>query len=88
LGIKALLTYRTELYGSWVICLFEIFTPQRLAIHLALHQQAADELGRNLLGGAGEKGWGEVLGEGGGYGSGFGDGTEVVVVDLTKLSAK
>jgi len=25
---------------------------------LALHQQAADELGGNLLGGAGEEGWG------------------------------
>jgi len=38
---------------------------------LALHQQAADELGCNLLGGAGEEGWGEVLGGLGGYGSGF-----------------
>jgi len=28
---------------------------------LALHQQAADELGGNLLGGAGEEGLGEVL---------------------------
>jgi len=27
---------------------------------LALHQQAADEFGRNLLGGAGEKGWGSA----------------------------
>ena len=35
------------------------------------HQQAADELGGNLLGGAGEEGLGEVLGERGGYGSGF-----------------
>jgi len=38
---------------------------------LAFHQQAADEFGCNLLGGAGEEGLGEVLGEGGGYGSGF-----------------
>ena len=29
-----------------------------------------DELGGNLLGGAGEEGVGEVLGERGGYGSG------------------
>jgi hypothetical protein len=42
---------------------------------LALHQQAADELGGNLLGGAGEEGVGEVLGEVGGYGEGFGDGS-------------
>jgi len=39
---------------------------------LALHQQAADELGGNQLGGAGEVGLGEVLGERGGYGSGLG----------------
>ena len=36
-----------------------------------LHQQAADELGGNLLGGAGEEALEEVLGERGGYGSGF-----------------
>jgi len=50
---------------------FHHHTPQQLAIGLALHQQAADELGCNLLGGAGEEGWGEVLGGLGGYGSGF-----------------
>jgi len=33
-------------------------TPQQLAILLAFYQQAADELRRNLLGGAGEEGWG------------------------------
>ena len=38
---------------------------------MALHQQAADEVGGNLLGGAGEEGVGEVLGGRGGYGSGF-----------------
>ena len=38
---------------------------------LAPYQQAADELGSNLLGGAGEEGLREVLGERGGYGSGF-----------------
>ena len=36
-----------------------------------LHQQAADEVGGNLLGGAGEELLGEVLGERCGYGSGF-----------------
>ena len=36
-----------------------------------LHQQAADQLGGNLLGGAAEEGLGEVLGKGGGYGSCF-----------------
>jgi hypothetical protein len=42
---------------------------------LALHQQAAYELGGNLLGGAGEEALGEgwvVLGGRGGYGSGYG----------------
>jgi len=38
---------------------------------LALQQQAADELGGDQLGGASEEGLGEVLGERGGYGSGF-----------------
>jgi len=51
---------------------FHNHAPQQLAIHLALHQQVADELGCNLLGGAGEKGLGEVTGGRGGYGSGIG----------------
>ena len=60
---------------------FHNHAPQQLAIRLALHQQAADELGGNLLGGAGEEGMGEVLGELGGYGrdgygSGFGKSAE------------
>ena len=37
----------------------------------SLHQQAADELGRDDLGGAAEEGLGEVLGKRGGYGSGL-----------------
>jgi len=41
---------------------------------LALHQQAADQLGGNELGGAGEEGLGEMfwelLGRRGGYGNG------------------
>jgi len=44
-----------------------------LAIVLASHQQAADQLRRNQLGGAGE-GWGERWEGRGGYWSGLGDG--------------
>jgi len=44
--------------------------PQQLAIRLAFHQQAADQLGGYLLGGAGEEGVVELLGLGG-CGSGF-----------------
>ena len=51
---------------------FHNHAPQQLASGLAFHQQAADQLGGNLLGGAGEEGLGEVLGGRGGYGSGFG----------------
>ena len=39
-----------------------------LSIRLALHQQAADQLGGNMLGGAGEEALGEVLGGRIGYG--------------------
>jgi len=50
---------------------FHHHAPQQLPSGLVFHQQAADQLGCNLLGGAGE----EALGEGweglGGYGSGF-----------------
>ena len=49
---------------------FHNHAPQQLAIRLAFHQQAADEVGGDLLGGAGEEGLGEVLGGRGGYGSG------------------
>ena len=49
---------------------FHNHAPQQLASGLAFHQQAADELGGNLLGGAGEEGLGEVLRGRGGYGSG------------------
>jgi hypothetical protein len=41
---------------------------EQLAIGFPFHQQAADELGGDLLGGAGEEGLPEVLGEVGGYG--------------------
>ena len=46
--------------------------PQKLAIRLALHQQATNELGGYLLCGTGEEGLGKGLGERGGYESGFG----------------
>jgi hypothetical protein len=36
-----------------------------------LHQQTANRLRGDLIGGATEEGYGEVLGELGGYGSGF-----------------
>jgi len=49
---------------------FHDHTPQQLPSGLAFHQQAADELGGNLLGRAGEEGLGEVLGRRCGYGSG------------------
>jgi len=35
--------------------------PKQLAALLAFHQEAADELRGNQLGGAGKKEWGEVL---------------------------
>ena len=50
---------------------FHNHAPQKLTWALALHQQAADQLGSNLLGGAGKEGVGEVLGGRGGYGGGF-----------------
>jgi len=50
---------------------FHKYAPQQLPSGLAFHQQAADQLGCNLLGGSGEEGWGEVTGGRGGYGSGF-----------------
>jgi len=51
---------------------FHHHAPQQLPSGLAFHQQAADQLGCNLLGGAGEEGLGEVLGGRGGYWSGLG----------------
>ena len=50
---------------------FHHHPPEQLAIGLAFHQQAADEVGGDLLGGAAEEGLGEGLGKRGGYGSGF-----------------
>jgi len=51
---------------------FHNHAPQQLAIRLALHQQAADQLGGNELGGAGEEGLRECWEGLGGYGSDFG----------------
>ncbi len=45
--------------------------PQQRAISLAFHQQGADELGGDDLGGAGEEGLRERSEERGGYGSGL-----------------
>ena len=53
---------------------FHIHAPQQLAMCLAFHQQAANQLGGNLLGRAVEEGLGEgweLLGGRGGYGSGL-----------------
>jgi len=49
---------------------FHKYAPQQLTIRLAFHQQAADELGGDELGGAGEEALGKVLDERGGYMSG------------------
>jgi len=38
---------------------FHKYAPQQLAIGLAFHQQAADELGGDHFGRVGEEGWGE-----------------------------
>ena len=46
---------------------FHNHAPQQAAVHLALHQQAADELGGDDLSGAGEVVRGEVFGGRGGY---------------------
>jgi hypothetical protein len=45
--------------------------------HSQLQQQGSDEVGVNLLSRAGEEGWGELLGERGGYGGGFGGENEI-----------
>jgi len=51
---------------------FHHHAPQQLPSGLAFHQQAADELGCNLLGGSGEEGLRECWEVPGGYGSGLG----------------
>jgi hypothetical protein len=49
---------------------FHNHAPEQLSRSLAFHQQAADELGGDLLGGAGEEGLEKVLAKRGGYWSG------------------
>ncbi len=49
---------------------FHNHSPEQLAIGLAFHYQAADQLRCHHLSGAGEEGLGEVLGGRGGFGSG------------------
>jgi len=49
---------------------FHHHAPQQLPSRLAFHQQAADQLGGDDLGGSGEEALGEVTGGRGGYGSG------------------
>ena len=51
---------------------FHNHAPQEVAIGLAFHQQAADEVGGNNLGGAGEEGLGEGWEVVDGFGSGLG----------------
>jgi len=46
--------------------------------YVVIDQHAADELGGDQLGGAGEEGLGEVLVERGGYGSGYGRWVEAI----------
>jgi len=54
------------------------FSRQLHDIHLALHQQAADELGNQLIGWAGEECLG-VCWEGlSGYGNGYGEWAEAI----------
>ena len=55
---------------------FHNHAPQQRTRGLALHQQAANEVGGDLLGGATEEGVKEGLGKGGGYGSGLGERAE------------
>ena len=59
---------------------FHNHAPQQLPSGLALHQQAADELGGDDLGGAGEEGLGEVLGGLGGYGSGLDEVADAILL--------
>ena len=50
---------------------FHNHAPQQLASGMVLHQQATDEVGGNLLGGAGTEGWGEDWEGADGFGGGL-----------------
>ena len=58
---------------------FHNHAPQQLAVGLAFHQQAADQLGGNLLSGAGEEGLGEGWEVVDGFGSGLGGNDRLVI---------
>ena len=65
---------------------FHNHAPQQLATFLALHQKAANELGGDDFGGAGEEGLGEVLGERrGDYGSGSGGAGRLLGLGILRL---
>ena len=68
---------------------FHHHAPKQAAVLLAFHQQAADEVGGNLLGGASKEGLGErwgVRGDGrGGYGSGLGERFKYVKIQIESL---
>jgi len=66
---------------------FHNHAPQQFANGLALHHQAADELGGDDLGGAGEEVQGEVLGGRGGYRSGLGSQDRYTGLNLCPISA-
>ena len=55
-----------------ILLRFHNHAPQRRSIRLAFHQQAADDLGGNLLGGAGKTVLGEAHVKRSGYGGGIG----------------
>ena len=60
---------------------FSILEPQwHLAAPLPFHQQAADEVGGNLLGGAAEEGLGQVPGERGGYWCGLDEVADAILL--------
>ena len=59
---------------------FHNHAPQQLPSGLTLHQQAADEIGGNLLGGAAEEALREVLGGRGGYGCGLGEVADAILL--------
>jgi hypothetical protein len=69
-GRAASVTVAGGLFLRIRLC-FHNHAPQQLASGLAFHQQAADELGGNLLGGAGEEGLGEGWEGLGGAGRGW-----------------
>jgi hypothetical protein len=62
----------------WIKCILHAL--QQLAIRLAFHQEAPNQLRGNLLDEVGEEGVGQALGERGGYGSGLSIGLRLVAI--------